>query len=141
MSIVNAWLPDARVLDLFAGSGALGLEALSRGATVVDFVDLAPSSIAAIRANADRLGAGPSAIIHRADALRFVAKLGPGAYDVAFADPPYDFSHASRLATHWLDIPFASILGIEHRSSEQLPGTPDRRRYGDTTISFYGLDA
>ena len=141
MSIVSAWLPGARVLDLFAGSGALGLEALSRGAAAVDFVDVAPASIAAIHANADRLGAGTAAAIHRADALRFVAKLGPGSYDVAFADPPYDVSLASRLAAHWLDAPFASILGVEHRSSEQLPGAPDRRRYGGTTISLYGLDA
>ena len=138
---MSPWLPDARILDLFAGSGALGLEALSRGAAVADFVDIAPSSIAAIRANADHLGAGVAAVVHRADALRFVAKLGAGTYDVAFADPPYDFSLASRLATHWLDVPFAAILGIEHRSSEQLPGAADRRRYGNTTISFYGLDA
>jgi len=140
MSIVNSWLPNARVLDLFAGSGALGLEALSRGAAVVDFVDIAGPSLATVRANADHLGAGTAAIIHRADALRFVDRLGPGAYDVAFADPPYDLSLATRLATHWIDAPFASILGIEHRSSETLPGSPDRRRYGNTTISFYGLD-
>ena len=55
---MNPWLADARVLDLFAGSGALGFEALSRGAEVVDFVDVSPKSLAAIRANADTLGAG-----------------------------------------------------------------------------------
>src|SRR5215208_3846107 len=58
MSILNPWLAGARVLDLFAGSGALGLEALSRGAEVVDFVDVSPKSIAALRANAEALGAG-----------------------------------------------------------------------------------
>ncbi|HEX3865538.1 MAG TPA: RsmD family RNA methyltransferase, partial [Gemmatimonadaceae bacterium] len=52
LSIVHPWLAGARVLDLFAGSGALGLEALSRGAGVVDFVEIAPKSLAAIRANA-----------------------------------------------------------------------------------------
>jgi len=139
MSIVGPWLPNARVLDLFAGSGALGLEALSRGAAAADFVEISPASIATIRANAEHLGAGDSAVIHRADALRFVDKLGSGEYDVAFADPPYDVSLATRLADHWLDTPFASILGIEHRSTETLPGEPDRRRYGDTAISFYGL--
>ena len=51
MSIVSPWLPEARVLDLFAGSGALGLEALSRGAAVVDLVEIASESIATIRAN------------------------------------------------------------------------------------------
>ncbi len=140
MSIVGPWLPEARVLDLFAGSGALGLEALSRGAAVVDLVEISTESIATIRANADRLGAGSAAVIHRADALRFVAKLGAGEYDIAFADPPYDLALATRLVERWLDTPFASILGVEHRSDEALPGEPDTRRYGGTTISFYGLE-
>jgi 16S rRNA (guanine966-N2)-methyltransferase len=141
MSIVSPWLPDARVLDLFAGSGALGLEALSRGAAVVDLVEISPDSIATIRANAAHLGAGSSAIVHRADALRFVAKLSPRDYDVAFADPPYDLALATRLAERWLEKPFASIIGIEHRSGETLPGEPDVRRYGNTSISFYGLES
>jgi 16S rRNA (guanine966-N2)-methyltransferase len=137
MSIVAPWLPGARVLDLFAGSGAIGLEALSRGADVVDFVELAPESLAAIRANAELLDAGPSAVIHHADALRFVEGLGPRAYDVAFADPPYDLGLATRLAERWLEVPFADILGIEHRVGETLPGDGDRRRYGGTVITFY----
>jgi 16S rRNA (guanine966-N2)-methyltransferase len=136
MSIVNPWLPGARVLDLFAGSGALGLEALSRGAEVVDFVELAPNSLAAIRANVDVLGAGPAAVIHRADAVRFVERLDPHAYDVAFADPPYDLGIATQLAAQWLESPFADILGIEHRVGEHLPGDGERRRYGGTVITF-----
>ena len=137
MSIVNPWLLDARVLDLFAGSGALGLEALSRGAAVVDFVDVAAPSLATIRANAQLLDAGPSAVIHRADALRFVERLEQHAYDVAFADPPYDLGVASKLAECWLDVPFADILGIEHRADETLPGDGERRRYGGTVITFF----
>ena len=137
MSIVNADLPDARVLDLFAGSGALGLEALSRGAAVVDFVEIAPKSLAALRANADALGAGSAAVIHRADALRFVEQLDAHAYDVAFADPPYDLGLATRLAERWLGVPFADVLGIEHRVDEVLPGNGDRRRYGGTVITFF----
>src|SRR6478609_12040764 len=72
MSIVNPWLAGARVLDLFAGSGALGLEALSRGAEVVDFVENAPASLAVLRANTELLEAGSAALIHRADAIAFV---------------------------------------------------------------------
>ena len=140
MSIVNSLLPGAKVLDLFAGSGALGLEALSRGAAHVDFVELAPTSLAALRANAESLGAGPDAVIHRADALRFVERLPPHAYDVAFADPPYDHDQATKLAEQWLERPFADVLGIEHRSSETLPGDGDRRRYGNTVITFYWTD-
>lgn len=137
LSIVNPYLPDARVLDLFAGSGALGLEALSRGARHVDFVELAPASLAAIRANAAALGAGDEAIVHRANALDFVRQLDAGAYDVAFADPPYDLGLATRLAEQWLAIPFATVLGIEHRANEKLPGNGNERRYGGTAITFY----
>ena len=89
MSIVNSWLPGARVLDLFAGSGALGLEALSRGAESVDFVEIAPKSLSAIATNADRLSAAGQITLHRTDALRFLERVDPHAYDVAFADPPY----------------------------------------------------
>jgi 16S rRNA (guanine966-N2)-methyltransferase len=140
MSIVNPWLAGARVLDLFSGSGALGLEALSRGAEVVDFVELAPENLALIRGNADLLGAGENAVIHRADALRFVQALDAHAYDVAFADPPYDMELGVRLAERWLEVPFADILGIEHRASESLPGDGDRRKYGSTVITFYRVE-
>ena len=140
MSIVNASLPGAKVLDLFAGSGALGLEALSRGAEVVDFVEIAPASLAVLRANTELLEAGPAAIIHRADAVRFVEGLGANAYDVAFADPPYGHDQAAKVAERWLEVPFAGVLGIEHSARETLPGSGDRRRYGNTAITFYWSD-
>jgi 16S rRNA (guanine966-N2)-methyltransferase len=141
MSIVNPWLAGSKVADLFSGSGALGLEALSRGAELVDFVDNAPKSLALIQANADALGAGDSAVIHRADALRFVEKLEPHAYDVAFADPPYDLGLAAALAERWLATRFADILGIEHRASEKLPGDGERRKYGNSVITFYRVES
>ena len=134
-------LPGARVLDLFAGSGALGLEALSRGASVVQFVELAPKSLTALRANVAALDAGEAAVVHRGDALRFAASLAPHAFDVAFADPPYGLSLATRLAALWLEKPFAAVLGIEHRIDEVLPGDGDRRRYGDTAVTFFRAPA
>jgi 16S rRNA (guanine966-N2)-methyltransferase len=137
MSIVMPELPGARVLDLFAGSGALGLEALSRGANVAEFVELAPKSLSAIKANVEALGAGDNAIIHRADALRFATALEPHAFNVAFADPPYGLSLATKLAQQWLRTHFAVVLGIEHRVDEILPGSEDRRKYGDTVITLY----
>lgn len=140
MSIVNPWLAGARVLDLFSGSGALGLEALSRGAEVVDFVEIAPQSLAALRSNAESLGAGSAAVIHRIDAMQFVEKLEPHAYDIAFADPPYDLGLATALAERWLATPFADVLGIEHRVSERLPGG-DRRKYGNSAVTFYRTGA
>ena len=141
MSIVNPWLAGAKVVDLFSGSGALGLEALSRGAEVVDFVEIAPKSLSLIRANIEALGAGSAAVIHRADALRFVEKLEPHAYDVAFADPPYDLGLGAALAEKWLETPLDDILGIEHRASERLPGDGDRRRYGNTVLTFYRVES
>src|SRR6185503_4236178 len=98
MSIVGPWIPGARVLDLFAGSGALGLEALSRGAAIAEFVEIAAASLAVLRANVDALDAAEGAVIHRADAMRFVHALEPHAFDIAFADPPYDHGVASQLA-------------------------------------------
>jgi 16S rRNA (guanine966-N2)-methyltransferase len=139
MSIVNSDLPGARVLDLYAGSGALGLEALSRGAASAHFVDDSPASLAALTANAKSLGAGDRAVIHRADALAFVAGLGENAYDVVSADPPYGRSLATHLAERWIDRPFAALLGVEHHRDEKPPGSTDRRRYGDTAVSFYRL--
>ena len=137
MSIVGPLLPDARVLDLFAGSGALGIEAVSRGAAVADLVETAPASLRAIQSNIESLGAGDAVRIHRKDALRFVEGLEVGEYDVAFADPPYDLGLATALAERWLAVPFAGVLGIEHRRGEQLPGGGDRRQYGQTAITFF----
>src|SRR3954469_1705031 len=88
MSIVSPELAGAKVLDLFSGSGALGLEALSRGAAETHFVENAARSLEAIKTNAAALGAGERAVIHRIDALRFLDALGDTTFDVAFADPP-----------------------------------------------------
>jgi 16S rRNA (guanine966-N2)-methyltransferase len=137
MSILHPEIPGARVLDLFAGSGALGLEALSRGAEHCDFVEIAARSLAALRANVDKLGAADAAHIVRGDALKFVRRLTAGAYDIAFADPPYGLSLASRIAEHWLTVPFASVLGVEHGAKEAMPARGETRKYGDTGITFY----
>ena len=140
MSIVGPLLPDARVLDLCAGSGALGIEAVSRGAVSADLVEIAPPSLRAIQRNVELLGAGDAVRVHRQDALRFIEGLEAGAYDVAFADPPYDLGMAGAIAERWLAVPFASVLGIEHRRDESLPGDGDRRIYGQTAITFFRRD-
>jgi 16S rRNA (guanine966-N2)-methyltransferase len=140
MSIVSPLLLDARVLDLCAGSGALGIEAVSRGAASADLVEIAPPSLRAIQHNVELLGAGSAIRVHRKDALQFIGDLEAGAYDVAFADPPYDLDMAPAIAEGWLAVPFASVLGIEHRRNEQLPGDGDRRQYGQTAITFYRRD-
>ena len=140
MSIVSPWLPDARVLDLCAGSGALGIEAVSRGAASADLVEIAPPSLRAIQANIELLGAAETIHVHRTDALKFVDGLAAGAYDVAFADPPYDLGLAGAIAERWLAVPFAHLLGVEHRKFDRLPGEGERRQYGQTAITFFRAD-
>ena len=140
MSIVQPYLVGARVLDLFAGSGALGLEALSRGAASAECVEVSATGVRAIRENAALLGAGDALIVHRADAVRFVARLEAAAFDVAFADPPYGQGLAEAVAERWLAVPFAPLLGIEHAAKERVSGG-DTRRYGTTAITFFRTDA
>ena len=134
-SILQQSIAEARVLDLFAGSGALGFEALSRGAVAVDFVETHRASLAALKANAAALKVEGRVTIHRCDALRFAHRLQPAAYDVAFADPPYATDEAERLVTLFRATPFARAFSIEHSADRALAGD-DTRRYGDTAITF-----
>jgi len=137
MSIVGMQIAGARVLDLYAGSGALGLEALSRGAASADFVDVAPTAIKMIRENGATLGALDRMYIHRAEALRFAQRLEADAFDIAFADPPYNLGMAPRVAAQWLRVRFANVLGVEHDSHEELPEGGDTRVYGGTAVTIY----
>jgi 16S rRNA (guanine966-N2)-methyltransferase len=135
-SILGTAVPGARVLDLFAGSGALGLEALSRGAEHATFVELSPASLQTLRANVDALGVADRVTIHRGDALRFVERLPGHAFGVAFADPPYTTGQAEALRDRFRAHPFAAILGIEHQSTLDLGGD-STRRYGSVAITFF----
>lgn len=140
MSIVQPYLVGAKVVDLFAGSGALGLETLSRGAAVAHFVERHAKTFAVLQQNVETLGARGSAMLHRQDVFTFLRGAGEGEFDVAFADPPYGGDDAARLAELWLERPFAKLLGIEHDSRVALPGNPDARRYGTTALSFFRQD-
>ncbi|MDQ6829152.1 MAG: 16S rRNA (guanine(966)-N(2))-methyltransferase RsmD [Gemmatimonadota bacterium] len=137
MSIIQHDIPGARVLDLFAGTGALGIEALSRGAEHADFVEQSTASIDVLRKNLETVGAGAAASVHRADALKFIERLAAATYEITFADPPYRQGLATALVERWLSTPFSRILGVEHESTEQLPPGGEVRRYGSTAISFY----
>ena len=137
MSIVAVRLPGARVIDLFAGSGALGIEALSRGAAHADFVEKDPRTLLLVKTNLETLKAADRATLWTADAVKFVMHLDAHAYDVAFADPPYATDAAVRLAERWLDVPYAKLLGIEHPSTTTMPPGGDTRRYGTSSITFY----
>lgn len=134
----------ARALDLFAGTGALGLEAMSRGAKICLFVDEGAEARACLRANVETLGLGGQTKIFRRDA----AKLGPvvtqGPFDLVFCDPPYgrglgERALASAREGGWLSAG-ALIVWEEAADAEtQAPGgfeTLERRVYADTAVSF-----
>ena len=141
MSILQLDLPEARVLDLYAGSGALGLEAHSRGATWADFVEKNPRSLRALEENISALGASELSKIHRRPALEFAESLEPLAYDVAFADPPYTTGDAAKLAERWKAGPFSRVLSVEHSATAAMPEGGVTRKYGSTAITFYRSEA
>jgi 16S rRNA (guanine966-N2)-methyltransferase len=137
MSILQMQIPGARVLDLCAGSGALGLECLSRGADFVDFVESDPRTMRVLQTNIAGLGAGDRCAVHRGDAVRFADALAPLAYDLVFADPPYKSEISPKLVDRWLSDPFSAIFSVETARHVRLPDGGDRRTYGSTTITIY----
>jgi 16S rRNA (guanine966-N2)-methyltransferase len=130
-------LGGARVLELYAGTGAVGLEAISRGARSVDFVENDPAALHALKANVAALRLKGRARIFKRDALRYAFALPAGVYDVALADPPYGSRQSDRLVERWLAVPFAPILALEHAAEHRLPGRPERHRIGESALSFY----
>jgi 16S rRNA (guanine966-N2)-methyltransferase len=139
MSIVHPLLPGARVLDLCAGTGALGLEALSRGALFADFVEQSPRALQALGRNVEALGAAGRCTVHRAEAMAWLARAARDGlhWDVAFADPPFRIGLAEEIASQWIAAPFSAVLGVEHEATVRLPDGGDMRRYGDTAITIY----
>jgi 16S rRNA (guanine966-N2)-methyltransferase len=138
-SMMQPVIPEARVLDLFAGSGGLGLEALSRGAAHATFVERSAPAVRTLKENIRRLGAEVLTTVVRGDALRFTADLPPDAFDLVLADPPYGTGDARALVETFLQRPFARILWVEHRVDDALPESEaaDTRRYGDTLLTRY----
>jgi 16S rRNA (guanine966-N2)-methyltransferase len=140
-------LEGARVLDLFAGSGALGIEALSRGAAEATFVDSAPAALRALRENLAALEIGAEAAeVRRADARAFLrtARKSGRQYDLVFVDPPY--RRTAALASELeRDLPAVLSPGarVAVETGRQAPldlALPllDERRYGDTLIRIHG---
>jgi 16S rRNA (guanine966-N2)-methyltransferase len=137
MQLLRAELPDARVLDLFAGSGALGLEALSRGAASCDFVENHPSALHSLKANVAALRVRDRTRIFKHDAIPFTERLQPGTYDITFADPPYGSRKLDRILTHWAEAPFSTVLLVEHAPDQTLPLRGSTRRIGDAAVTVY----
>lgn len=137
MSMLGGDLTGLRIVDLFAGSGALGLEALSRGAHEAVFVERARGALKALESNIEALGAGSRARVVRADALEWVEHPPTPCPDLALADPPYGRGLAARLLEVFREAPFAREVWVEHGSRDELPPLPGlrHRRYGDTTLT------
>jgi 16S rRNA (guanine966-N2)-methyltransferase len=129
-------IEGAAILDLFAGSGALGIEALSRGAATATFVERDAAAVAAIRANLAVVGAGPEqASVVTADAVRYVATAAP--VDLTFADPPYRFSAWPALLAGLAD---RTALLVAETGSTWIPGsqweTVKVKQYGGTVLTI-----
>ncbi len=142
MSAMGGRFDDLEVLDLFSGSGALGLEALSRGAGHVTFVENARGALRVIEANIEQLGVAESCTLVADDVFRYLDRA-PGLFSFAVADPPYGSSHAQALADKWREDPFAHELWLEHPSREtlRLPDAATTRRYGDTALTTLTAEA
>jgi 16S rRNA (guanine966-N2)-methyltransferase len=133
------FLDGARVLDLFAGTGALGLEAISRGAERADFVETRPASLHALKANIIRFRLREKTRVFKKDALPFAAGLREASYQIAFVDPPYESRMLDRVIEGWQRTHFSTILVAEHAATHVLPPGAQLVRFGDTSVSFYGL--
>jgi 16S rRNA (guanine966-N2)-methyltransferase len=139
-------LEGVAALDLFAGSGALGIEALSRGASRVTFVDSSAAALRAVRGNLAVLSACEQATVVRADARAFLrnARRGGPQYDLVFLDPPY--RRAAALAESLSEAlppvlaPDARVAVESDRRAPLELGLPlvDERRYGDTLMRIHG---
>jgi 16S rRNA (guanine966-N2)-methyltransferase len=139
LDLLAPHLPGADVLDLFAGTGALGLEALSRGAARCDFVENRPASLHALKANIVALRMKDRSRVFRKDALPFAGALREGAYDLAFVDPPYGSRMLDRVIESWMASRFARVLAVEHAKTHDLPRGATRRVFDDTAVTIYRL--
>ena len=130
-------LAGARVLDLFAGTGALGLEAISRGAKYVDFVETRPSSLHALKAHVALLRVTAKCRIYKKDAVQFAEALTEQRWDIAFADPPYNSKMLDRVLTAWQTTKYAKLLAVEYAVGHVLPSPDYRHTIDDTSIAIY----
>jgi 16S rRNA (guanine966-N2)-methyltransferase len=145
-SSLGTRVPQARVLDLYAGSGALGIESLSRGAATVTFVERGRGALQALRSNLATLDFEGKVV--GADVLAFLGSAG-GSYDLVFVDPPYRLSLAlvdEVLAGAAALLADGGVMVVHRQAGEEAPDAPagtrrvDDRRYGRTQLWIYEKD-
>ena len=135
MSLIEADLEGATILDLFAGTGALGLEALSRGAARCDFIENGPAALHSLKANVAAFRLHDRARIFDRDAIPFIERIDRVAYDIAFADPPYGSGKLDRVLRRWRQAPFSRILAFEHAVDHRPGPKGETVRVGDSMVT------
>lgn len=141
-NVLQGMVPGARVADLFAGTGALGLEALSRGAAEVVLVESSRRARALIARNLERLDAGGAVQVIEADALAYLSCVGLGRFDLVLADPPYAAGVEDALLQA---LPRArpQTFVLQHHRSWQLVAAPEgyghvrSQRFGVTVVDYF----
>lgn len=149
-NIINSYIMDSRVLDLFAGTGSLGIECLSRGAKRCVFVDVSKESIGIIKSNIKKARVENESIVINSDFKDAIKRLqGAEKFDVIFMDPPYykDMFVAALESIDNADLlDEDGIIMIEHDSKDSFPETIGRliqnksKKYGNTTLTFYKME-
>ncbi len=147
-NVLGQWFEGERVLDLYAGVGGLGLEAMSRGAGHATFVERDRNTLAVLAENIRALGFGPQTTTLLKPVDRAVRQLGSqgATFELVFADPPYADEALSTLLEQLDALALVSEGGrviVEHDKRESVPEAAgllireDERRFGDTTVTFY----
>ncbi len=140
-AILGDRVPDARVLDLYAGSGAIGIEALSRGAASVDFVEHGREALAVLRANLERTRLADAASVHATDVERFAQATG-ARWDLAVVDPPYEArAIVAPLRLIGSRVEPGGMLVLKHFWRTEPPqiaalAISRQRRFGETMLTF-----
>ncbi|WP_150268259.1 16S rRNA (guanine(966)-N(2))-methyltransferase RsmD [Paenibacillus tepidiphilus] len=151
-SMIGPYFDGGTVLDLFAGTGGLGIEALSRGMESAVFVDMEPKSIDTVRANLKTVKLEAQAEVYRNDAGRALSAMEKRGkvFDLVFLDPPYRLKHGADLMQTMLQKGLLSpeaLIVLEHESGyaypEDIPGFRQTKHavYGETTISIYRVES
>ena len=148
MDTLGPRLPAARVLDLFAGSGSVGLEALSRGALHATFVERDPRAVAALDENIRTLGVESRAVVARGDVARQLGRLATGGrrFEIVFLDPPYglDLGEQALAALAPGELVAPEGIVIAQHFTKRPPAAEygmlrafRTRRFGETTLTFF----
>jgi 16S rRNA (guanine966-N2)-methyltransferase len=139
-------VPGARVADLYAGSGAIGIEALSRGAAFVDFVERDRAALTALRGNLERTRLGEAAGVHAQEVERYLAGASDATWDLAVLDPPYEArAMVAPLRALVPRLAAGASVVVKHFWRTELPEVERlrverQRRFGETMLTFLAVE-